>query len=64
MNISAYHCPKCDFEWEGGDRDNKCPQCGVDGEIIQDQESNFYHSNRWASSLIRNVHPKLERALA
>ena len=44
MNIYAYRCPECDFEWEGGERENKCPQCGVVGEIIHDQEAKFHPS--------------------
>ncbi len=44
MNIYNYRCPECDFEWEGRERDNKCPQCGVVGEIIHDQEAKFHHS--------------------
>lgn len=44
MNIYAYRCPECDFEWEGSDRDNKCPQCGVVGDIIHDQEAKFHQS--------------------
>ena len=44
MNIYGYRCPECDFEWDGGERDNKCPQCSVVGDIIHDQEAKFHHS--------------------
>jgi len=41
MSENAYRCPECDFEWEGDERNNKCPQCGTIGEIIHDITEKF-----------------------
>lgn len=45
MIINAYKCPECEFEWEGDERNNKCPQCGIIGEIVHDSTEKFKHSS-------------------